>query len=303
MLLLGAITSLPEMSAVSTGAFYGNAALATNNLLGSLAVNVAMIAVVDAVVRQSALTALVGGLSTLLQAILSIVALTLTVTAMTVGDRLVAGVGVWTAVIAACVVTCFWLAAGYGERSQWQIAGTRVAIGEARSARRSGRVPVPKAAGSTGGLVFRIGLSAIVIVCAGFMLARTSEAIANQTGLKARLAGFLLLGFVTSLPELATILGAVRLGRYDMAIADVFGTNLFNVGLLVVADAFYSGGPILNETNSFERVACLLCLLMSAIYAVGLLERRDRTFCGLGYDFCAVIASYIGGLAILYWLR
>ena len=99
MLLLRAITSLPEMSAVSTGAFYGDAALATNNLLGSLAVNVAMIAVADAVVRQSALTALVGGLSTLLQAILSIMALTLTVTAMTVGDRLVAGIGVWTAVM------------------------------------------------------------------------------------------------------------------------------------------------------------------------------------------------------------
>jgi cation:H+ antiporter len=55
MLLLGAITSLPEMSGVSTGAAYGNAALSVNNLLGSSAINVLMLAVADATAGCDAL--------------------------------------------------------------------------------------------------------------------------------------------------------------------------------------------------------------------------------------------------------
>ena len=34
-----------------------------------------------------------------------------------------------------------------------------------------------------------------------------------------------------------------------MAVSDIFGTNLFNVGMLFFVDMLYRGGPVLNEAG------------------------------------------------------
>ena len=155
---------------------------------------------------------------------------------------------------------------------------------------------------SLGALVARMIVVAALIVIAGYALSRSAEAIINQTGLNANLVGLVLLGAATSLPELATAVSAVRMQRFDMAMADVFGTNLFDLGLLVAADALYPKGPILRQTGQMEIVASLLCLLLTAVYAIGLLERRDRAFFRLGADSIAVLALYVGGLIVLYFI-
>jgi cation:H+ antiporter len=111
------------------------------------------------------------------------------------------------------------------------------------------------------------------------------------------------LGFATSLPELSTVLESVRLRRYTMAISDVFGTNLFNVTILVLVDALHRGGPVLVEAGPFAATAALLALVLTAIYLVGMLERRDRTLLRMGYDSIAVVLTYAAGLVLLYALR
>ena len=50
------------------------------------------------------------------------------------------------------------------------------------------------------------------------------------------LSGYRLLGVATSLLEFVTMLTSIRLERVDMAIGEVAGTNLFNIGLIAVAD-------------------------------------------------------------------
>jgi hypothetical protein len=54
----------------------------------------------------------------------------------------------------------------------------------------------------------------------------------------------------------------VRLAQYEIASADAFGTNLFSVMLLFVADLAYAGGPILNEVDRFSLLATLLGILL-----------------------------------------
>jgi hypothetical protein len=48
MLLLGGITSLPEIATVTTASWTGNAPLADNNLLGSASINIVLLAAADA---------------------------------------------------------------------------------------------------------------------------------------------------------------------------------------------------------------------------------------------------------------
>ena len=65
------------------------------------------------------------------------------------------------------------------------------------------------------------------------------SALSEQTGLGASFIGATLLASSTSLPELSTTITAVRIGSYDMAVANIFGSNLIMVALILPADVAY----------------------------------------------------------------
>jgi cation:H+ antiporter len=65
-----------------------------NNLLGGIAMQVAILAVADVAIGRAALTAVVPNPIMLLQGALSILLLSIVVSGIIVGDRVVLGVGV-----------------------------------------------------------------------------------------------------------------------------------------------------------------------------------------------------------------
>lgn len=129
------------------------------------------------------------------------------------------------------------------------------------------------------------------------------DALAQQSGLGTSFFGVVVLAFATSLPEASTVIAAVRLGRHGMAIGDVLGTNLFNVTIIVLVDALHPGGPVLLEAGRFASFGALLALVLTGIFLVGLVERRDRTVGPLGLDSVLLLLTYAGGLVVLYVLR
>jgi Ca2+/Na+ antiporter len=96
---VGGITSLPEVTAVSTGAIHGNGKLAVSTLLGSLAFNIFILSLADASRRGPALSSLTRGLWSMLQGLLTIVALALVAIAISSGDVQIGGIGCWTLAI------------------------------------------------------------------------------------------------------------------------------------------------------------------------------------------------------------
>lgn len=95
------------------------------------------------------------------------------------------------------------------------------------------------------------------------------------------------------------MVGAIRLGRYELAVGDIFGTNLFDLLLVPFADLLFRSGPILNQAGRFEIVAASTGIVLTAIYIVGLLDRRNRTFLRMGYDSLAAIVTYGIGVVVL----
>jgi cation:H+ antiporter len=95
----------------------------------------------------------------------------------------------------------------------------------------------------------------------------------------------------------------VRLQRYTMALADIFGANMFNVAIIVVVDALHPGPPVLVLAGPFAAFSALLALLLTTVFLVGILERRDRTVLRMGFDSLLTIAGYLVGVALLYRLR
>lgn len=297
LLLLGGVTSLPELAVATTATLQGSPALTINDLLGSAAVNVILLALADATIRGRALTSVQGSPKVLLMGVLGIVTMAIVVAPTITGDVLLLGIGRWSWVMLLVYAGAVWVMAHSHADDAW------------RPLIRS--QPSGQGADEAGGagpdslrrLVLRAAGAALVVLVAGFVLASTGEAIARQTGLGSSFFGVVFLAFATSLPEASTVLTAVRLKRYEMAISDVLGTNLFNVTIVVLVDALHPGGPVLLDTGRFASFAALLALVLTSLFLIGLVERRDRTFAGLGVDSVLVLLTYSGGLAVLYALR
>ena len=290
MLLLGGITSLPEVANVATASVMGNPALAANNLLGSAAINVVLLAVADAWIGRHAVTGIVARPSTMMMATLCMLVLIAVALAITIGDVAVFGVGVGGLAICALSIGCFRLATGYDARSPWSVDMDEAERGTDDAA----DTPI-----GTSALWLRVALDGSLIFAAGYALSQTGNAIATQTGMTSALVGFALIGLVTSTPELATILTALRLRRPEMAFGQVLGTNFVNLSLILLGDVLFAGGPLINELGTFEVVSALLGAALIGIFLVGLLEHRDRTVLKMGYDSAAVILLFALGLGLL----
>jgi cation:H+ antiporter len=298
MLLLGGITSLPEIATVTTASWTGNAPLAVNNLLGSAAINILLLAIADAALGRSALTSVIGKPATLLQGTLGMMLLAAVAAVVLARDIPIAGVGLGSTTLIILCVAALWLSSGYERRHVWTAVDDEPDTGAVRGEDDQGKGGADKQPLRT--LIIKTVIVAALILGAGFLLSQTGDAIARQSGLGASLVGLVLVGFASSLPELSSIIAAVRMRRYEMAVGDIFGTNLFNIALIFVADLAYPGGPVLAQAGAFEAVAALIGLVLTGVFVVGLLERKDRTAARMGYDSLAAIVLYVVGLVVLY---
>lgn len=146
-------------------------------------------------------------------------------------------------------------------------------------------------------------VTGLAILVAGWALAQTGDALAEQTNLGASFVGVALVAGSTSLPELSTTLGAVRRGNHEMAVSNILGTNCLEVALFFLADVVYREGPILAGTDRSAFFAAALGMAVTCTYLLALLERRDRTILGMGIGSFAVLLIYFTGLAGLYSRR
>lgn len=296
MILLAGITSLPEIAVSVSAGFSGAAQLAVNNLLGSIALQIVVLSIGDWVLGGRALSFVIGKPEVLLQGIFGAVLLAVLSGAIAAGDRAFLGAGVWSLGLFAGSFLLLWFVtlAGQSERAGW-VPQDMPDLGDV-TGEENPPDTLPRAITMT-------AIMAAIILVAGFTLARTGDTLAVQTGLGESFIGVTLVGLATSLPEVSTLVAAVRLKRYAMAFGDIFGTNILNVALIWLIDLAYPGGPILNQVGAFSQVAASLGVVLTLLYVAGLVERRNDTLGRLGLDSWAVLVAYLGGVAVLFVLR
>lgn len=296
-LLLGGVTSLPELAVTLTASIGGNPGLAVNNILGGVAMQVVILTIADFAVGRRALTSVVPDPVVLLQGSLNIVVLGLVAVAVVVGDTLLLGAGVWSWLILFSCVLSMWMLTQAEQRQPWLANIPEIkAKTKLKGVRKEPSTELRDAIG-------KACIAALAILAAGFVVTKTAEVIADQTQLGSSFMGAIFVAISTSLPEVSTVLSAVRLGLFTMAISDILGTNLFDVALLFIIDISSADSPVLDKVDQFSVVAALLGMLVTALFMVGLSERRDKTVFRLGIDSISVLIVYIGGVALLYSLK
>ena len=144
---------------------------------------------------------------------------------------------------------------------------------------------------------------AAAIFAAGPLLAFTADRIAELTGIGASFVGVLALALVTTLPELTTTFTAFRIGAPDMAIANMYGTNSFNIAALGVADLFYPGGSLFADVGISSVSAGLFAILLMSLGTLQLVMRRPmKRFSFIEPSPPLFVGLYALGLLVVFRL-
>jgi len=144
-------------------------------------------------------------------------------------------------------------------------------------------------------------LAAAAVIGAGIWLSFVGDEIAETTGWDASFVGSLFLAISSSMPELVVSIAALRLGAIDMAVADILGSNMFNIAIIFAVDLFYTQGPILSSVSSAHLITAAVVMVMSLLVIVGLrLQQKRKTFIVISWYALALIGLYILGVYFLF---
>jgi cation:H+ antiporter len=88
-------------------------------------------------------------------------------------------------------------------------------------------------------LIIQFVISCIFLILSGYFLTKFAEKIAVQIKVGKTFFGMFVLAGVTSLPELSVDIEALKLNSPNLAVGDLFGSCLFNLMILAIADLFH----------------------------------------------------------------
>jgi cation:H+ antiporter len=131
--------------------------------------------------------------------------------------------------------------------------------------------------------------NAVLIVAAACYLPELGEQIGKMTGWGESFIGSSFLAVTTSLPEAAVAFTAARRGSFDMAVASLLGSNLFNIVILSITDFCYVKGPLLRSVSQVNTLAALTAMIAMAIVVIGLTYRPQKKILFIGGDAAAII--------------
>lgn len=143
--------------------------------------------------------------------------------------------------------------------------------------------------------------AAALVVAAGSALPFVAVELARTMGWQQTFVGTLFVAAVTSLPELVVSAVAARIGAVDLAMANILGSNMFNMLVLGIDDLFYRRGPILDHVSPIHVVSALSCMVMSGLLIAGLLYRpQSRLFRTVGWISFGLFAMYLLNAYVLF---
>ncbi len=295
VVMLATATSLPELgTGISSIAFVGSPDLAVGDAFGSNLFNLMIIGLADLYWRN-------GPLLT-----------TVRLTSVTVG---VFGVG-----LILLAVGAIYFHNATTLMSSWYVSPLSVALmvgfliamllvyrqdGRGQQSAQGGEVASEGYADQS--LKKSMGVylvSAGVVVGAAVLLANTGFEIAEAMDWEASFVGTQFLALSTSLPEIATVFAALRLNAPDLAITNVLGSNVFNMGfILLMDDLAFSDGVIWSAVSQVHIVAGLVAVLMTGVVIAGATLRPRGRLAGVWTpEGIVLVGCYIAGNMLVFAL-
>ena len=149
----------------------------------------------------------------------------------------------------------------------------------------------------------KIFSAATIIVIASLVLSYTAGQIARSTGWGSTFVGNFFLAIATSLPEMVVTFSAIRLGSFALAAGNIFGSNIFNIAILIIADLFYFPGSLYADAQVSQILVTLLVILLSSLYMFFSLYQVKRRLWGLNPGAIFMVTIYALGMYTLFIIQ
>lgn len=291
LLLLSIATSLPELvTGLSAITLFDAPNVAVGDALGSCVFNLLILVVLESLARGESLYARVGSGHTVSAAfgvvLAGFIAFSILV-APTSSALRIGHVGLYTPVILGAYVVALYTVFQHERRTIAAIGHQPLIPGvDVRSLRTAVR---------------RYAISAAFVIAAGAVLPRIAVEIARQMGWSNTFVGTIFVAFATSVPEVAVSITAMTIGSVDMAVANLLGSNLFDVAILALDDLVYTAGPILSAVSPSHAVTAVSAAVMSGVAIVGFSYRpASRVFRVSSWVGLTLFAIYLFNAFVQY---
>lgn len=144
-------------------------------------------------------------------------------------------------------------------------------------------------------------IAALVVVGAGIWLPYIAGDLAAAMGWKQSFVGTLFVAAVTTAPEIVVTVTALRMGAIDLAIGNLFGSNLFNIAILAIDDLAYLPGPLFADVSVSHAASAFSAMMMSGLAVVGLVLRPpSRVFRTVSWISLLLFVIYLLNTLFLY---
>lgn len=306
-LLLAGATSLPEVTTSATAVFVNNPDIAVGNVLGSNLFNLFILAFVDLIYRKKKMMTTIHKDHTITAFIaLGLTALVL-VTVLFPTNVTLFGVGIESYLLVLFYFISMKLiskpsddiseanAVIHGSTSDHENDETAASreitnAHELNEAYHTRAISVRRA--KIGFVIF-----AIVIFVTGSLLTIAGNQIAITTGISSSFIGSFLIAGATSLPELVTVLVAVQLLNYNLAVGNILGSNIFNLLILAFTDFLYRGGSILSAASPVTAITALAVITLNIVVIASIIFWQVKGKVKFGYTFPSILLIIVYGVS------
>jgi cation:H+ antiporter len=238
-------TSAPELAVTLGAVMGGEPGLAVGNVVGSSIANVLMILGSSAIILPLLVKVQLVRIDIPFMAALSILFLLLAIDG---GFSRVDGL-ILLVMLVLYIAVAIILSRRDGHVDDLRGPGASIATASAgrvgQTARTSGdtmteAVEDVEARGSIGRDLVLVLIGVVLLVVGANILVKGATGIATAFGVSDLIVGLTVVAIGTSLPELATSIVAVRRGQRDLAVGNVVGSNIFNIGAVAGLAAMIS---------------------------------------------------------------
>ncbi|MGB5200492.1 MAG: sodium:calcium antiporter [Sedimenticolaceae bacterium] len=290
VVMLASVTSLPELvTGVSSVTFAHAPEIAVGDVLGSCMFNLLLLFLLDMLNREESIfrRASRGHILSAGFGILLVGLAGLSILAASFGKSIALGhIGLYTPVILILYMVSMRAVFRYETEEVREFTEAKTDSYPALSLRDA---------------ILRYSLAALVILAAGVWLPFVAKALALEMGWHQSFVGTLFVAFATSVPEMVVTVAALRLGALDMAIGNLFGSNLFNIGILAIDDIMYMPGPLFDAVSSTHAISAFSAVMMTGVAIVGLLYRpRGLVFGFVGWAGVSLFLIYLLNTYLLF---
>jgi cation:H+ antiporter len=144
-------------------------------------------------------------------------------------------------------------------------------------------------------------MAAMAVVAAGIWLPFIAKDLAVVMAWEQSFVGTLFVAAITSAPEVVVTVAALRMGAVDLAIGNLFGSNMFNIVLLAIDDLAYLPGPLLAEVSLTHATSAFSAMMMSGLAVVGLVLRpQSRVFRTVSWISLLLLVIFLLNTLFLY---